>query len=187
MRTLEKYRSLLPATAAVLAIVILSDAGSSATAQEHPAALPQASKESTPAPRLSPRGQRWPRAGGMPRRKERGPIHDIDVAIAPGPGRVPASQEIDDASKRSQEQPRIQRNAKQPIRFTWKAPGLHHYPLYFEDDLIERQGDLRPLASVHSGIHFFASLAVLPLRLARPALASPARNHPEPHATSLRR
>ncbi|MEE3371728.1 MAG: hypothetical protein VX346_20525 [Planctomycetota bacterium] len=184
MRTLEKNRSFLPVIAALLLVINLSDARSLATAQERTAALPQSGKESTSAPRQSARGQRWSGAIGTPWRKGRGPIHAIDVNIAPGPGSVPASLEIDDSPRRSQDR---RRNAKQPVRFSWKAPGLYHYPLYFEDDVLERQGHASPLPSVHSGIHFFASLAVLPLRLARPLLASPPSNYPTLHATSRRR
>ena len=51
-----------------------------------------------------------------------------------------------------------------PITYTWKASGLCHKPLYFEEVQVERYGHtvgpiLQPIAS---GAHFFASVVTLP-------------------------
>lgn len=51
--------------------------------------------------------------------------------------------------------------------FEYKAPGLCHKPLYFEDDQLERYGhEMGPLLQpVASGAHFFGSLAILPYKM----------------------
>ena len=51
-----------------------------------------------------------------------------------------------------------------PITYTWKASGLCHKPLYFEEVQVERYGHtvgpiLQPIAS---GAHFFVSVLALP-------------------------
>jgi hypothetical protein len=54
-----------------------------------------------------------------------------------------------------------------PITFTWKASGLCHKPLYFEDVQLERYGHscgpfLQPIAS---GAHFFLTVPLLPYKM----------------------
>ena len=182
MCTLGQNLSLLPAITAMLVAANLPVVGSLATAQEGVAVLVQRGNESSPSPQTSAHGKRRPAASGTRWRTGRGPIHEIDVDIAPGPGPIPASVEIDDPAQRSQDRLSARRNSKTPIRFSWKALALYHYPLYFEDETLERQGRSRPLAAVHSGIHFFANLAVLPLHLAHPILAPLPANCPRPHS-----
>lgn len=55
----------------------------------------------------------------------------------------------------------------QPLVFTWKASGLCHKPLYFEQAGVERYGHnlgpiLQPLAS---GAHFFLTVPILPYKM----------------------
>ena len=187
MRNLEKKRTLLLAIAALLVIIDRSDVGSLATAQETVVVSPHWGNEKNPAAQQSSRGQRWPGASGARWRKGRGPIHEINVDITPGPGSVPAILKIEDSPRRSRGRLSARRNAETPIRFSWKSPGIYHYPLYFEDKALERQGRSPPLATLHSGIHFFANLAALPLHLARPILASPPSNDHQAHSTSRQR
>ena len=51
-----------------------------------------------------------------------------------------------------------------PVTMTWKASGLCHKPLYFEQEQLERYGHTAgPLAQpIVSGAHFFANIALLP-------------------------
>jgi hypothetical protein len=51
--------------------------------------------------------------------------------------------------------------------YTWKASGLCHKPLYFEQPHMERYGHSwgPVLDSVVSGAHFFASVPLLPYRM----------------------
>jgi hypothetical protein len=53
------------------------------------------------------------------------------------------------------------------ITYTWKASGLCHKPLYFEEVQLERYGHtFGPLAQpVISGAHFFANIAILPYQM----------------------
>ena len=161
--------------------------GSLATAQEGVDVLVQRGNESRPSPQQSVQRKRRPTASGTRWRTGRGPIHEIDVDITPGPGPVPASVEIDGPAQRLPDRLSARRNSNTPIRFSWKAPGLYHYPLFFEDETLERQGRSRPLAAAHSGIHFFANLAVLPLHLAHPTLATRPSNCPKLHGPSRQR
>ncbi|MCU0958844.1 MAG: hypothetical protein MUF48_01955 [Pirellulaceae bacterium] len=52
----------------------------------------------------------------------------------------------------------------QPITLTWKATGVCHKPLYFEDVQLERYGHTMGHIKqpIMSGAHFFASLVTLP-------------------------
>lgn len=54
-----------------------------------------------------------------------------------------------------------------PKLFCWVAPDIRYQPLYFEDVPLERYGQTRctPLQTVSSGVHFFTSLALLPLHM----------------------
>jgi hypothetical protein len=50
--------------------------------------------------------------------------------------------------------------------YTWKASGLCHKPLYFEDVPLERYGHTWGyLQPVMSGVHFFGTLPVLPYKM----------------------
>jgi hypothetical protein len=51
--------------------------------------------------------------------------------------------------------------------FTWKASGLCHKPLYFEEVQLERYGHTPgPIAEPFvSGAHFFANIALLPYKM----------------------
>ncbi len=55
-----------------------------------------------------------------------------------------------------------------PQTMTWKASGLCHKPLYFEDVQLERYGHSRGpfLQPLHSTVHFFASVFVWPYQTA---------------------
>lgn len=53
------------------------------------------------------------------------------------------------------------------LTYTWKASGLCHKPLYFEDEQLERYGHswgpyVQPLVS---GAHFFGTLPILPYKM----------------------
>lgn len=54
-----------------------------------------------------------------------------------------------------------------PIVFTWKASGLCHKPLYFEQVAVERYGhNLGPiLQHVAAGTHFFLTIPILPYKM----------------------
>ena len=187
MRNLEEKHSLLLAIAALLVVVNRSDVGSLATAQESGLVSSHRGNKNSPSPQQSARGQRWQGASGTRWRQGRGPIHEINVDITPGPGRVPAILKIEDSPRCPRDRLSKRRNAENLIRFSWKSAGIYYYPLYFEDAALERQGRAPPLATVHSGIHFFANLAALPFHLARPILASPPSNDPQIHSTSRQR
>ena len=66
---------------------------------------------------------------------------------------------------------RLEGEAFKPRRFatttvTWKAAGYCHKPLYFEDWNLERYGHSRGWADpIVSGVHFFATLPVLPYKM----------------------
>ncbi|GAB6165354.1 hypothetical protein JCM19992_13540 [Thermostilla marina] len=54
-----------------------------------------------------------------------------------------------------------------PITFTWKASGVCHKPLYFEQVAVERYGhNLGPIAQPFaSGAHFFLTFPILPYKM----------------------
>ena len=66
---------------------------------------------------------------------------------------------------------RIEGETYEPRRFattmfTWKAAGYCHKPLYFEDWNLERYGHSHGWADpIISGVHFFATLPVLPYKM----------------------
>ena len=102
----------------------------------------------------------------------RGPIEKIDIDITPRPGPVPmcltpASDASSSASHRG-----ARGRPHNRITFCWKSPGLYHFPLYFADDALERHGRTQGLSSVHSGVHFFSHLAVLPLQWLVPSIGA---------------
>jgi len=55
----------------------------------------------------------------------------------------------------------------EPVVFTWKASGLCHKPLYFEQVAVERYGhSLGPiLQHVAAGTHFFLTIPILPYKM----------------------
>lgn len=61
----------------------------------------------------------------------------------------------------------FQARSWQPITFTWKASGLCHHPLYFEQVQVERYGhNLGPLAQPFaSGAHFFLTVPIMPYKM----------------------
>ena len=54
-----------------------------------------------------------------------------------------------------------------PMKFTWKASGICHNPLYFEDVQLERYGHTAGpvFQPVLSTAHFFANIAILPYKM----------------------
>jgi hypothetical protein len=66
---------------------------------------------------------------------------------------------------------RLEGETYEPRRFattmvTWKAAGYCHKPLYFEDWNLERYGHSHGWADpIISGVHFFATLPVLPYKM----------------------
>ncbi len=54
-----------------------------------------------------------------------------------------------------------------PMTFTWKATGVCHKPLYFEDAELERYGhSWNPVVQPFlSGAHFFVSIPILPYKM----------------------
>jgi len=94
-----------------------------------------------------------------PSRKELKPIEKISWDIRPEAGELPkeCSLERDPYTPRSFAM----------TTFHWKASGLCHKPLYFEDVQLERYGHswgpyLQPFVS---GAHFFVTLPVLPYKM----------------------
>ena len=63
--------------------------------------------------------------------------------------------------------PTFQPRAWAPVAYQWKASGLCHKPLYFEQPQLERYGhDWGPvLQPIVSGAHFFGSAAILPYKM----------------------
>jgi hypothetical protein len=57
--------------------------------------------------------------------------------------------------------------AWEPVAFTWKASGLCHKPLYFEQVQLERYGHTTGpvLQPALSGAHFFLNIALLPYKM----------------------
>jgi hypothetical protein len=49
--------------------------------------------------------------------------------------------------------------------FEWRASGLSHYPLYFEDVALERYGQTRCLQPAWSGVRFFGAVPLLPYKM----------------------
>lgn len=85
---------------------------------------------------------------------------DLDISVTGAEGTdFPCECTLGD----EQFQPR----AWQCITYNWKASGLCHKPLYFEDVQLERYGHShKPLTQmVLSGAHFFATLPVLPYKM----------------------
>lgn len=64
-------------------------------------------------------------------------------------------------------QPTFQPRNWAPVTYMWKASGLCHKPLYFEQVQLERYGhDWGPvLQPIMSGAHFFGSIPILPYKM----------------------
>ncbi len=90
------------------------------------------------------------------------PLRDLsedDVCFLAAFCGVPSECRLDDM-------PLVARNWS-PITMTWKASGLCHRPLYFDEQQLERYGHtLGPLFQpALSGAHFFVNIAVLPYKM----------------------
>jgi hypothetical protein len=86
-------------------------------------------------------------------------IEKITSDIKPTDGRFPRECGIDTVSFQPRTWP--------PTTFNWKASGLCHKPLYFEDVHLERYGHswgpyLQP---IFSGAHFFLNVPTLPYKM----------------------
>lgn len=94
------------------------------------------------------------------------PIEDLDVDITPDPPEGGADlPDLPKVCPHGQDQHVPRQWA--PTTYTWKASGLCHNPLYFEDVHLERYGHswgpyLQPIIS---GGHFFLSTATLPYKM----------------------
>ena len=86
-------------------------------------------------------------------------ITEITNDISAKPGRFPTECPL-------QEDEFVPRQWE-PIVFTWKASGLCHKPLYFEQVGVERYGhNLGPiLQHVAAGTHFFLTIPILPYKM----------------------
>jgi len=98
-------------------------------------------------------------AGECPTPQDLKRIESITSDIQPTDGRFPRECGIDTVS--------FQTRAWAPTTFNWKASGLCHKPLYFEDPQLERYGHswgpyLQP---VMSGAHFFLNVPILPYKM----------------------
>ncbi|MBN2475564.1 MAG: hypothetical protein JXB62_13210 [Pirellulales bacterium] len=89
------------------------------------------------------------------------PIEEIRIDITPSTegGEIPKECSLGEKE--------FQPRAWAPTTFTWKATGLCHKPLYFEDVHLERYGHswgpyLQPFIS---GGHFFLTIPVLPYKM----------------------
>ncbi|MFM8253599.1 MAG: hypothetical protein ACKOBW_18590 [Planctomycetota bacterium] len=90
------------------------------------------------------------------------PLRDLsedDICFLAAFCGVPSECRLDDM-------PLVARNWS-PITMTWKASGLCHRPLYFDEQQLERYGHtLGPLFQpALSGAHFFVNIAVLPYKM----------------------
>jgi hypothetical protein len=86
-------------------------------------------------------------------------INEISYNIAPEAGGLPRECTLGGG--------RFPTRCFAPTTFTWKASGLCHKPLYFEDEDLERYGHtwgpfLQPLLC---GAHFFLSVPMLPYNM----------------------
>lgn len=99
------------------------------------------------------------------------PIGELttDVSIRPDPDRDPADAILPQpcALPAKTYDPSFRPSTWAPTSFAWKASGLCHKPLYFEDVHLERYGHswgpyLQP---VISGAHFFLTVPILPYKM----------------------
>ena len=94
-----------------------------------------------------------------PRPEDLKRISEITNVIAPDPGDFPPECTLGDAPY----MPRMWGMTE----YTWKAAGLCHKPLYFEEVALERYGHMTgPLTQPFvSGAHFFLTLPILPYKM----------------------
>ncbi len=104
---------------------------------------------------LAPRGQEAP----CPSPRDLKRISEITNDIAPSGDRFPTECPLGDEVF-------VPRNWA-ITTYTWKASGLCHKPLYFEQVTLERYGhSFAPLLEpVVSGAHFFATVPILPYKM----------------------
>lgn len=135
----------------------------SAAANQQLAPKAESSEQSQPVPlkQLEESLATAPQAGAFkcPSPKELKPIHKIGYQITPEKGELPQECTLGE----DQFKPRMW----QPITFTWKASGLCHKPLYFEETQLERYGHtvgcgLQPFVSA---AHFFLTVPILPYEM----------------------
>jgi hypothetical protein len=86
-------------------------------------------------------------------------ISEISYNITPEVGSLPQECSLGGGP--------FQRRCFVPMTFTWKASGLCHKPLYFEDEDLDRYGHTWGpfLQPVLCGAHFFASIGMLPYNI----------------------
>ncbi|MGQ9505032.1 MAG: hypothetical protein ACUVQR_08975 [Thermogutta sp.] len=86
-------------------------------------------------------------------------ISEITNDISAKPGKLPTECPLGDGEFAPRQW--------EPIVFTWKASGLCHKPLYFEQVAVERYGhNLGPiLQHVAAGTHFFLTIPILPYKM----------------------
>jgi len=96
-----------------------------------------------------------------PKTDEFKPINTITNRIAASSGDVPVECPIDDRIEQSMNRPWCR------TVYTWKASGLCHKPLYFEEEALERYGhSTGPLSQpLVSAAHFFGTIPVLPYKM----------------------
>ena len=97
-------------------------------------------------------------------------IHSISISSAHvGTGLIPESAQR--ATQAAVSLPSGQERGVQPSMVHWHASLIQHYPLYFEDAMLERHGHVRfgHLQPLASGAKFFATIPMLPyLRTLQP-------------------
>jgi hypothetical protein len=118
---------------------------------EPPGKLPTLEEGLTQAPRLGPQP--------CPSPRDLKPLNQISNKIDAEPGEFPSECGLGDEA--------FDPRQWSMTTYTWKATGLCHKPLYFEDVQLERYGNsCSPLLQpVISGAHFFASATILPYKM----------------------
>jgi hypothetical protein len=138
----------------------------SAAANQQLAPKVESSEQSQPVPlqELEKALASGPQAGGFkcPSPKDPEvikPINRVGYQITPERGELPQECPLGEEQFR----PRMW----QPITFTWKASGLCHKPLYFEETQLERYGHTTKfgLQPVVSAAHFFLTVPILPYEM----------------------
>jgi len=121
------------------------------TQAQPPGQLPQIEEGLTQAP------QRGPEPCPSPRDLK--PLNQISNKIDAEPGEFPAECGLGNEA--------FDPRQWSMTTYTWKATGLCHKPLYFEDVQLERYGNtFSPLLQpAISGAHFFASSVILPYKM----------------------
>ena len=129
-----------------------------------PGDQPLGQKPAEPPGRLGPFDEpltQAPRRGPEPCPSPRDlkPLNQISNKIDAEPGEFPAECGLGNES--------FDPRQWSMTTYTWKATGLCHKPLYFEDVQLERYGNTcSPLLQpIISGAHFFATSAILPYKM----------------------